>query len=101
MTFVPNPKVYRPCGPSRPSNYVAYKSSGRTYPCLPFLDIEQLNAPQHEISREDETTGLPKKLSRKEQQAKNEADLIKKKRKAKSQTGKRTDGKPNLSEVMV
>ena len=43
---------------------------------------------------EDEKTGLPKKLSRKEQQAKKDAEA-EKKRKTKPQTGKKTSLEPN------
>ena len=55
-------------------------------------------APQNELFREDVETGLPKKLTRKEQQ-KRKKDVeamegIEKKREAKPQTGKRTGGKP-------
>ena len=74
--------------------FTAYKSARKTGPCLHFLDIEQPNAPQHELFREDEKTGLPKKLSQKEHQAKKDAKA-KIRRQATPQTGKQMGGKHN------
>ena len=66
VAFVPNPLIYGPCRPSRLSFYVAYKSARRSGPCLRFLDIENPTAPKHPMFKEDEKTGLPKKLTQKE-----------------------------------
>ena len=91
--FVPNPLIYGPCRPSRLSDYVAYKSARRSGPCLRFLDIENPTSPQHPMFRENEKTGLPKKLTQRERmltQGKLDSPT---KRKAKS-TGKRTGGLP-------
>ena len=63
LAFVPNPKKH---GPSRRKVYVAYKPARRTGPRLRFLNIEQPNAPQDEMFREDVKIGLPKKSIRKE-----------------------------------
>ena len=68
VAFVPNPLTYGPCRPSRLSDDVAYKSARISGPCLRFLDIEDPNAPQHAMFKEDTTTGLPKKLTRKKQE---------------------------------
>ena len=65
--------------------------------CLPFLDIEQSNDPQHEMFRADKKTGLPKRISRKKQQLKKELEAAEKKRKAKSQTKK--DGRKTKSQT--
>ena len=64
--FVPNPVIYGPCRPSRLSYYVAYKSARRTGPCLRFLDINDPEAPQHPMFKEDTRTGLPVKLTTQE-----------------------------------
>ena len=91
--FVPNPLIHGPCRPSRLSYYVAYKSARRSEPFLRFLDIENPTAPQHPMFREDEKTGLPKKLKQKERiltQKKSDGPT---KQKAKS-TGKRTGRRP-------
>ena len=93
VAFVPNPLIYRPCRPSRLKDYVAYESTRRSGPCLRFLDIENPTAPQHPMFKEDEKTGLPKKLTQKERmltQGKSDSPT---KRKAKS-TGKRIGGRP-------
>ena len=74
---------------------MAYKLTRRTGTSLRFSDIEQPNAPPYEIFREDEITGLPKNISREEQQLKKEAEAAEKKHKAKPQTAKRTGGKTN------
>ena len=58
---VANPLTYGPCRPSRLSDYVAYKSR-RPGPCLRYGDIEQPNAPQQRIFKQDTSTGLPKRL---------------------------------------
>ena len=68
---------------------MAHKSARRTGPCLRFLDIHNLNAPQHAIFEENEITGLPVKQKKEStQQTSSPA-----KRKAKP-TGKRTEGRP-------
>ena len=66
LAFVPNPPKHGPCRPSRRKEYVVYKPARRTGPCLLFLNIEQPNAPQDEMFREDVKIGLPKKLIQKE-----------------------------------
>ena len=43
------------------------KFARRSGPCLRFLDMEQPNAPQHPMLKQKEATGLPKRLTRKEQ----------------------------------
>ena len=91
--FVPNPLIYGPRRPSRLSDYVGYKSARRSRPSLRFLDIENPTAPRHPMFRQDETTGLPKKLTRKEKtlgQGKKDSST---KRKART-TLKRTGGRP-------
>ena len=91
VAFVRKTLLYGPCRPSRLSDYVSYKSARRSGPCLRFLDIENPTAHQHPMFKEDERTGLPKKLTQKERmltQGKTDSPT---KRKAKS-TGKRTGG---------
>ena len=91
--FVPNPLIYGPCRPSGLSDYVAYKPARRSGPCLRFLDIENPTASLHPMFRQDETTGLPRKLTQKEKvsgKAKTDSPT---KQKA-SATGKRTGGRP-------
>ena len=88
--FVPNPLIYGPCRPSRLCDYVAYKSARRTGPSLPFLDIENPNAPHHAMFEEDENTGLPVKITKKQPRHQTSSPT---KRKA-NPTGKRTGGRP-------
>ena len=57
--FVPCPLIYGTCRPSRLSDYVVYRSARRSGPCLRFLYIENHNAPEHAMLKEDENTGLP------------------------------------------
>ena len=65
VAFVPNPLTYGPYRPLRLSDDVAYNSARISGPCLRFLDIEDPNVPQHAMFKEDTTTDLPKKLTRK------------------------------------
>ena len=88
--FVPNPLIHGPCRPSRLIDYVAYNSARRSGPCLRFLDIENPNAPQHAMFKEDEFTGLPVKQTKKQLKQQTSSPT---KRKAKA-TGKRTAGRP-------
>ena len=88
--FVPNPLIYGPCRPSHLSDYVAYKSARRNGLCLCFLVINNPNAPQHAMFKEDEAAGLPVKQTKKSKQQTNSPT----KRKAKA-TGKRTGGRPS------
>ena len=88
--FVPNPVIYGPCRPSPLSNNVAYKSARRTGPCLSFLDINDPQAPQHPMFKEDTRTGLPVKLSNQEK-AQSQGKCSPTKRKS---LGKRTGRKP-------
>ena len=88
---VPNPLTYGPCRPSRLSDYVAYKSR-RPGPCLRYGDIEQPNAPQQRIFKQDTSTGLPKRLTRKGKAAE-QSQSSPTKRRAKP-TGKMTGGRP-------
>ena len=81
---VPNPLVNGPCCPSTLSDYVAYKSARRTGPGLRFLDIENPSAQRHPIFKED-ASGLPVKLTQKEQQNSPSKRKV---------TGKRTGGRP-------
>ena len=59
-----------------------------------MLAFLQTLSSQHRQTPEGEKTGLPKKFSRKEQQAKKEAKITEKKRKSKPQTEKWTGGEP-------
>ena len=63
-----------------------------------FFRQRRTKAPQHEMFRTDIETGLPQKLTRKEQQKRKKEveamEAIEKKREAKPQTGNRTGGKP-------
>ena len=96
VAFVPNLLIYGPCRPSRLSDYVAYKSTRRSGPCLRFLDIEDPTATQHSIFREDEETGLIRKLTRKEQTTLKAQSIIQNnptKRRGKP-TGERTAERP-------
>ena len=88
--FVPNPLIYGPCRASRLSDYVAYKSAWRTGPCLRFLDIESPNAPQYAMFEEDQNTGLPVQITKKQSRQQTSSPT---KRMAKA-TGKRTGGRP-------
>ena len=88
--FVPSPLIYGPCRPSRFSDYVAYKSARRSGPCLRFLDIENPNAPQHAMFKEDKTSGLPVNQTKKQLRQQTSSPT---KRNAKA-TGKRTGGRP-------
>ena len=92
--FVPNPVIYGPCSPSRLSDFVAYKSARRTGQCLRFLDIEDPQAPQHPMFKEDTRTGLPIKLTGQEKAALSTSQSSPTRRKANKATGKRTGGKP-------
>ena len=92
--FIPNPLIHGPCRPSRLSDYVAYKSARRTGPCLRFFDIENPNASQHPMFKEDTRTGLAIKLTRQDKAAQNASQVSTTKRKANKATGKRTGGKP-------
>ena len=90
--FVPNPVIYGPCRPSRLSDYVAYKSARITGPSLSFLDINDPQAPQDPMFKEDTITKIPVKLSSQEKaQGQSTSKTIPAKRKA---LGKRTGGKP-------
>ena len=72
--FVPNPLIYGPC--------------------RRFLDIENPNAPQHPLFKEDTRTGLLIKLSGQEKAAQSTSQSSPTKRKANKATGKKTGGKP-------
>ena len=68
---------------------MAYKTARKPGLCLRFLDIEQPIAPQHELFQKDGETGLPKKISGKEQKHfERDAEATEKKREAKPQPGK-------------
>ena len=60
FAFVPKPMTYRTCRRSQLNNYSAYRSPRRTGRGFHFSDIEQPNAPQHPMFKEDHETGLPK-----------------------------------------
>ena len=92
--FVPNPLINGPCRPSLLSDDVAYKPAWRTGPCLRFFDIENSNASQHPMFKEDTRTGLPIKLTRQEKAAQNTSQGSPTKRKINKATGKRTGRKP-------
>ena len=77
VSFVSKPLTYGPCRPLRLSAYVAYKSARRSGPCLRFSQIEQPNSPQHPMLKEDAVTGLPKRLTRKEQAAEQQSSPTK------------------------
>ena len=81
---VPNPLINGSCCLSTLSDYMAYKSARRTGPGLRFLDIENPSAQRHPMFKED-ASGLPVKLTQKEQQ--NSPSKLK-------ATGKRTGGRP-------
>ena len=89
--FVPHPLLSGPCRPSRLNDYVAYKSAQRSGPRLRFLEIENPNAPQHEVFKTDEITGLSVKQTKKQKLATQTSSPTKRKAKA---TGKRTGGRP-------
>ena len=59
-----------------------------------FLDIENPQAPQHPMFKEDTRTGLPIKLTGQEKAALSTSQSSLTKRKANEATGKRTGGKP-------
>ena len=67
------------------------RSARRTGPCLRFLDIENPQAPQNPMFKEDTRTGLPIKVSGQEKAALSKSQSSPIRRKA---TGKRTGGKP-------
>ena len=94
VALVPNPLINKPCTPSRLSDYVANKSARRSGPCLRFLDIEQPNAPQHPMFKEDTVTGLLKRLTRKEQAAGQQSNQSSPNKRRTKPTGKRTGGHP-------
>ena len=57
-----------------------------------FLDIENPQAPQHPMFKEDTRTGLPIKLTGQEKAALSTSQSSPTKRKANGATGKRTGG---------
>ena len=96
VAFFPNPLIYGPCRPLRLGDYVAYKSARRSRPCLCFLEVEQPNAPQHPMFKEETATGLPKKQTRNEQAAKQQQQSGQSRptKKRAKPTGKRTGVRP-------
>ena len=96
VAFVPNPLIYGPCGPSRLSDFVAYKSARISGHCLRFLDIKDSTAPHNKMFTEDLETALARKLTRQEQAAdkeQNSGQNSPTKRRARP-TGRPTGGRP-------
>ena len=94
VAFVITLLLYGPHRPFRLCDYVAYKPARRFGIFLRFLDIEQLNVPQHLMFYEDTEQGLPRKLAKQEKAAGQQNKQSSPTKRREKSTAGRTDDRP-------